>query len=125
MAYPQAPLYDNQRMGGPTGIRIPQEAGNVTLDVYGEYDITATTGTVTLTSKQAGKSLITVTPTANMIIVFPGCQPGKHTTIMNLASATFSVTCEISGNTTNTAVVAAATNAIVVQTGLNLGMAIV
>jgi hypothetical protein len=95
------------------------------LDVYKELDLTQATGTVTLTPIQAGASVITATPTANMILVFPGCQPGKQTTIMNLAGATYSITCEISGNTTNTAVVAAATNVIVAQTGYNKGMAVI
>jgi hypothetical protein len=95
------------------------------LAVYKELDITATTGTVALTPQQAGATVITATPTANMTITWPGCQPGKLIAILNLAAATYSITCEIAGNTSNTAVVAANTNAIVAHTGLNSGMAVV
>jgi hypothetical protein len=124
MAVPTAPYYEDVRLPGSGGLRIPTEANPAGLDVYKELDLTATTGTVTLTPSQAASSLITATPTANMTIVFPGCQPGKITAIMNLASATYSITCEVSGNTTNTAVVSADTNALVVQTGSNSGMAV-
>ena len=114
MGQPRGSVLRYVRWPGSDGLRVPQEMAPASLEVYKEYDITATTGTVAFTQKQAGASLITATPTANMIITFPGCQPGKHTTIMNLASATYSITCEIAGNTSNTAVVAANTNAVVV-----------
>lgn len=119
------PYYANERWPGAGGLRVPQEAQAATLAVYGETDLGTTAGTITLTAKQAASSLITVTPTANMTIVFPGplCQAGKRTVIANLAA--FTVTCEIAGNTTNTAVVPDSTIQDVIQTGYNNGMALV
>jgi hypothetical protein len=93
------------------------------LSVYKEVVLTQATGTVNLTPSQAGASLITVTPTANMIITLPGCQPGKAIIINNLAA--FTVTVQVLGNSTNTAVVPASTTQSVVQTGSNLGVALV
>jgi hypothetical protein len=118
-------FFDNYRWGGPGGLRVPQEMGGAGFDVFKEYDATATTGTVTLTNSQSGASLFTATPTANMTLVFPACWKGRMISVMNLAAATFSITCEVSGNTTNTAVVSANTNALVVFTGSNGGMAVV
>lgn len=125
MSYPQAPYYDDVRWPGVGGLRVPQEAAPASLATYKEVDLSETTGTVTLTPSQAGASLITLTPTADMTLVFPGCQPGKTTIIQNLAAETYTVTCEISGNTSNTAVVEADTTATVVQTGTNGGIALV
>ena len=125
MAGPTAPYYEDVRWPGAGGLRVPNEAAPASLATYKEHDITATTGTVALTPQQAGASLITVTPTANMTVTLPGCQPGKVILFQNLAAATYSVTVEVAGNTTNTAVVAANTNAFVVQTGSNLGVAVV
>ena len=125
MGLPVAPYYEDVRSPGSGGLRVPTEAYPASFSVYKQYDITATTGTVSLTPSQASASVLTVTPTANMTVTFPGCQSGKVTLIQNLASATYSVTVEVAGNITNTAVVAANTNAFVVQTKSNLGVAIV
>lgn len=125
MSFPQAPYYDDVRWPGADGLRVPQEAAPASLSVYKELVLTQTTGTVNLNSKQAGSSLITVTPTANMIINLPGCQPGKEIIINNLAAITFTVTVQVLGNTTNTAVVTPATAQTVVQTGSNNGVILV
>jgi len=121
--FPKAPYYDDVRWPASGGLRVPQEAAPASLATYKEVVLKQTTGTVTLTPSQAGASLITLTPTANMTLVLPGCQPGKLIVINNLAA--FTVTVEVSGNTTNTAVVTASTTQAVVQTGSNLGVTLV
>ncbi len=120
-----APYYDDVRLTGAGSLRVPTEANPASLATYKQYTIPASTGTVALTPSQAGASLIAVTPTANMIVTLPGCQPGKIILLQNLAAATYTVTVEVAGNTTNTAVVPANTNAFVAQTASNLGVALV
>jgi hypothetical protein len=65
MAVPSAPDYDNQRYGGPDGIRYPAEAGKATFALKQEIDINVggagTTNTVNLTSLQVDGSYYTVT----------------------------------------------------------------
>lgn len=118
-----APFYANERWPGAGGLRVPQEAAPSSLAVYHETTLAQTTGTVNLSPQQAGASLITLTPTANMTLVLPGCQPGKAIIINNLAA--FTVTVRVGTNTTNTAVVPASTTQAVVQTGANQGVTLV
>lgn len=123
-----APNYDDIRWPAKGGLRLPQEAYPATLAIYGETDLkTVAGGTIILTPIQAGSSLISITPTANTTLVFPGpiCQAGKSVMIANLAAITFTVTCQIAGNLTNVAVVPPNTVQLVVQTGYNNGMALV
>lgn len=120
-----APFYANERWPGAGGLRVPQEAAPASLYAYKEEVLTQATGTVNLNPSQAGASLITLTPTANMTLVLPGCQPGRLITINNLAAATFTVTVQCGTNTTNVAVVPPNTCQSVIQTGSNLGVVLV
>jgi len=65
MAGVTAPYYDNVRWGGPSGLRVPQEAGKADLAVTQEVDINVggagTTNTVVLTSAQVDANYYTVT----------------------------------------------------------------
>ena len=122
MASPYGADYDNSRLGGPDGLRYPLEAGKGTFIIKKEVDLGSVSGTINLNPQQAGASLITLTPSAAVTLVFPITQPGHETLIQN-NSATYAVTVEVSGNTTNTAVVAPSTLALVVQLGTNSGVA--
>lgn len=113
--------YQDERYGGPSGIRYPQEAGKSTFVVKKEVDLGIVSGTVKLSSDQAGSSFITANPSAALTLVLPVCQPGHETLVQNL-SASYTITVEVSGNTSNTAVVPVSTLGLVVQTGLNLGV---
>jgi len=128
MANPNA-AFDNIQWPGGDGLRVPQERAGFrplatqtgpTLDTYGEVDLGSVSGTVKLTIQQAGASLITLTPSAAVTLVFPNCQPGYSTIVQNL-SATYAITAEVNGNTTNTATCAVSVMTTVVFTGLNGG----
>lgn len=113
--------YDNVRMGGPDGIRIPQEAGKCTFVVKKEVDLGIVSGTVNLTAVQAAASFITANPSAALTLVLPVCQQGHETLIQNL-SASYTITVEVAGNVSNTAIIPVSTLGLVVQTGLNSGV---
>ena len=118
-----APYYEDVRWPGAGGLRVPQEAAPASLAVFKELDLGVVSGTVNLTPKQAGASFITANPSANLTLVLPGCQPGFSTTVQNL-SASFTITVEVSGNTSNTAVIPVSTMGVVMQTGTNSGVAL-
>lgn len=113
--------YDNIRRGGPDGLREPMEIQHATYEVYKELDLGSVSGTVVLTPDQAGASLITMTPSAAVTLVYPTCQPGFSALIQNL-SASFTITAEVNGNTTNTAVCAVSVTTLIYHTGLNGGI---
>jgi hypothetical protein len=135
MANP-SPTYSDVRLPGADGIRIPTErAGFVgttakpapTLDTFGELPLgTVGASTITLNAQQAGASLISINPTGAVTIVLPTCQPGRSFLVWNQATATNSVTLQIAGNATNTAVVpylaSTGTLAVVAHTGTNGGL---
>jgi hypothetical protein len=100
------PDYDNVRMGGPDGIRIPQEVGKATFVVHASQYLTGLTGTVTLNVQQAASSYFSITNTAATTLVFPSL-PGKQFVINNLAASTGSVTVEVSGQSATPIAVAA------------------
>jgi len=128
--------YSGVNLPGADGIRIPTERGGFiakttqtqpSLDTYGEYDLGSQgAGTITLNAQQAGASLITINPTGAVTIVLPVCQPGRIFTLWNQATATYSVTVQIAGNATNTAVVpflaVTGTLGVIVHTGTNGGV---
>jgi len=80
-----------------------------------EIDLGSISGSVTLAPTQSLVSFITATPTANATIIWPACFPGLVVTVANLASVTYTLTCEIAGNTTNTVVIAANTTVQIVH----------
>ena len=135
MANP-SPTYSGVNWPGADTLRIPTERGGfvakstqtqASLETYGELDLGAVAAsTITLNAQQAGASLITITPTGAVTIVLPTCQPGHYFFLWNLATATYSVTVQIAGNATNTAVVPflAATGSMseIVHTGNNGGV---
>jgi hypothetical protein len=116
-----SPTYQGVNWPGADALRIPTERGGfvakstqtqASLETYGELDLgTVAASTITLNAQQAGASLITITPTG---------------AVTNLATATYSVTVQIAGNATNTAVVPflAATGSMseIVHTGNNGGV---
>lgn len=131
MANP-SPTYQGVNWPGADALRIPTERGGFvakptqtqpTVDTFGELDLgTMGASTITLNAQQAGASLITLTPTGNVVLVFPTCQPGSSVFVQNLGGASVTVTCEVNGNTTNTAVVTYGKMGTVVHTGTNGGM---
>src|SRR5271157_1380499 len=60
-----APMYDNIKWGGTSGLRIPQEIFPATMSTIKETDINVggagTTNSITLDSSQTGSSYYTVT----------------------------------------------------------------
>jgi len=131
MANP-SPTYAGVNWPGADAIRIPTERGGFVakptqtqpaVDTFGELDLGGMgASTIALNAQQAGASLITLTPTGNVILVFPTCQPGASVFVQNLGAASVTVTCEVNGNTTNTAVVTYGKMGTVVHTGTNGGM---
>jgi hypothetical protein len=110
-----APDYDNVRWPGADGLRVPQEVAPATLMVKKEVDLGSISGSVTLNPTQSLVSFITATPTANSTIIWPACFPGLVVTVANLAAATYTLTCEISGNSTNTVVIPAGSTVQIVH----------
>lgn len=127
-----SPTYQGVNWPGADGIRVPTEVGGFvakptqtqpSLETYGELDLGGmAASTINLNAQQAGASLITLTPTGNVILVFPTCKPGSSLFVQNLGGASVTVTCEVNGNTTNTAVVTYGKMGTVVHTGTNGGM---
>jgi hypothetical protein len=128
-----APYYDNVQWPTQDGLRVPTERAffkatatqsEPTLDTYGELDLgTVAGGTVTLNLQQAGSSLITMNPTAAVTLVYPACWPGFSAQIQNLNSTTGNtITVEVAGNTTNTAVIPISKMATITHTGTNGGV---
>jgi hypothetical protein len=123
MSGPTAPYYEDVRWPGSGGLRVPNEAAPASLAVFKELDLGVVSGTINLTPKQAGSSFITANPSAALTLVLPGCQPGFATAVQNL-SASYTITVEVSGNTSNTAVIPVSTMGVVIQTGTNSGVAL-
>ena len=131
MANPSA-TYSGVNWPGADGIRVPTERGGFiakttqtqpSLDTYGEVDLGGMgASTIYLTTQQAGASLITLTPTGNVVLVFPTCAPGMSQYVQNLGGASVTVTCEVNGNASNTAVVTYGKMGTIVHTGTNGGM---
>ena len=94
------PDYDNQRWGGPKGVRIPQEAFPATMALTKETDLNVggagTTNTITLDPTQIRSSYYTVTNAGSgaTTVVWPAVLPGIVFTVYNNSgqSATFKVT---------------------------------
>jgi hypothetical protein len=95
-----APDYDNERMGGPDGIRIPQEMGKCTFAVTKEVDINiggaGSTNTINLTPDQLRASYIALTNAGSgaTTVNWPAVLPGVVFTVWNNSgqAATFKVT---------------------------------
>lgn len=123
-------LHGNVRLGGADTLRVPEERSKsstivASLQTYGEVDLGAVAvSPYNLTNPQAGASLITVTPSVALNIVFPVCEPGQQTIVQNNSTAN-SVQVSVSGNTANSATVGTSSTAIVVQTGSNGGVVLV
>jgi len=95
------PDYDNVRMGGPDGIRIPQEMGKCTFGIQEEVDINVGTlgvaNVVTLQANQLRPSYMYVTnASAAATIKWPAVLPGLVFTVSNQSgeAVTFMVTGE-------------------------------
>jgi hypothetical protein len=83
MAFPQAPDYDNVRLGGPDGLRYPLEVGKAAFVVGKEVDIdfSKTPATVVLTAQQLGNYFTFANAAGASVVQFP----------FNSGSKTFSV----------------------------------
>ena len=123
MAVPSAPLYDNVRLGGPGGIRVPQEVGDATMEVNQRVSINAVSiggsagsNTITLVpfvnskvpdvagSKVAGgaeASMIVVTNggTASTTLVLSAAYTGAYYTLYNAGGNGSNVTLKVTGQT--------------------------
>lgn len=133
MANP-SPTYRNVLISGADSLRIPDERSGFkptttqsapTLQTFGELDLgTVASSPVTLTTQQAGASLITVTPSVALNIILPTCQGGQKTIVQNLSTAN-SIQVSVAGNTANSATVGTSSVAVVVQTQTNGGVILV
>lgn len=108
-----APDYDNERWGGPSGLRIPQEVGKATLLVKGfkAIDRGSGSGTATLnltpflqdTLGGAEASVIEVdnanSGTGATVLVLPGAFPGHFYAVVNKTGQTETVTLKVTGQT--------------------------
>jgi hypothetical protein len=114
--------YDNVRMAGPDGLRIPTEIQRATFDVIKELDLgTIGASPYNLTTDQAGASVITANPTVALTMVLPTVNPGDFFLVKNL-NATNAITVEVNGNATNTAIVPVSTTGLIVNDGLTGGL---
>lgn len=99
------PNYDNQRWGGPQGVRIPQEAFPATMGLTKETDINVggagTTNTITLSLDQTRSSYYTVTNGGSgaTTVVWPAVLPGLVFTVYNNTGAAQTCTFKVSGKT--------------------------
>lgn len=93
------PDYDNQRWGGPKGVRIPQEVFPATMSVDKETDINVggagTTNTINLDPSQLRSSYYTVKNAGSgaTTIQWPAVLPGLVFTVFNTSgqACTFKV----------------------------------
>jgi hypothetical protein len=108
MGIPTAPDYDNVRMPGADGLRIPTEMAPATFLVKKGVYLTgaAATGTVTLRSELAGASYFSISNTPATTLVFPSI-PDHEFVVNNLAASSGSVTVEVSGQSATPIAVAA------------------
>jgi hypothetical protein len=95
-----APYYDNERYGGPSGIRYPQEAGKATFMVDKNVSHSYASGTADWNmnpEETAGSvySVILAGGAANAI--FPALVPGKHFVVNNGSGQT--ITFKVTGKT--------------------------
>lgn len=94
------PYYDNVRMGGPDGLRIPQEANQATFAIEKLVSIdvggAGVTNTVNLTPDQCLASEVIVTDAGSgaTTVVWPGAFPGHVFVVYNHSgqAVTFKVT---------------------------------
>lgn len=93
MSFPTAPDWDNVRMGGPDGIRIPQEVGKCTFIVGKEVDLvfTALTSPYTLTSQQLGNYFTFASASGAFTVSFPYGSSSKQFLVANHSGQTVTV----------------------------------
>ena len=99
------PNYDNVRMGGPDGLRIPQEAGVADFAVNKLVTIAlgalSADNATTLTPDQCQASEIIVTASGahNVVLSLPGAFPGHLYTVFASVATGQTVTLKVTGQT--------------------------
>lgn len=90
MAAPQAPDFDNVRLGGPSGIRYPLEVGKATFIVGKEIDIvlTGVTSPLLLTPTQLGNYFTVASASGATTISFPYGSGSKTFSVANHSGST-------------------------------------
>ena len=90
MAVPTAPDYDNVRMGGPDGLRIPQEVGRAAFLVGKEVDLVFTnlTSPVLLTTLQLGNYYTLASASGAFTVSFPYGSGSKIFVVANHSGQT-------------------------------------
>lgn len=96
------PYYDNERWGGPSGVRIPQEAFPADMALVKETNInlgSASASTVTLSLDQTRSSyyVFTNAGTGTTTIQWPAILPGLVFTVYNNAGS--DLKCKVTGAT--------------------------
>jgi hypothetical protein len=93
MAAPQAPNYDDVRLGGPDGIRYPLEIGKATFVVGKEVDLdfSKLTSPVLLDSTQCGNYLTFANASAAATVSFPYGSSSKIFAVANHSGSTITV----------------------------------
>ena len=95
-----APYYDNVRMGGPDGIRIPQEAGKATFTVDKSIAHSYASGTAdwSMNPEETAGSVYSVTLAGGAAnAIFPAYLPGKLFIVNNGSGQT--ITFKVTGKT--------------------------
>ena len=95
-----APDYDNVRMGGPDGLRIPQEAGKATFALKQEVTVTgAGSSTYTLQASEINASYLVVTKmgSATSVVSLPAATPGKVYVFKNSTGSSSACTFKVTG----------------------------
>lgn len=87
------PDYDNVRMGGPDGIRIPQEVGKSAFLVEKEVDLvfTGLTSPLTLTPTQLGNYFTFASASGAFTVSFPYGSGSKIFAVANHSGQTVTV----------------------------------
>ena len=88
--YPTAPDWDNVRMGGPDGIRIPQEVGKATFAIEKEVDLnlTGVTSPLLLNSLQLGTYFTLASASGAVTVSFPYGSASKIFLVANHSGQT-------------------------------------
>lgn len=108
MSFPQAPEWDNVRLGGSDGLRYPLEVGRATFVVGKEVDIdfSMTPTPVVLNSQQLGNYFTFVNAAGASVIQFPFGSGSKTFAVANHSgqSVTVQIAPSKSGGTASTGV---------------------
>lgn len=93
MTFPTAPDWDDVRMGGPDGLRIPQEVGKASFVVGKEVDLvfTGLISPLLLKSTQLGNYFTFASATGAFTVSFPYGSSSKTFAVANHSGQTITV----------------------------------